>query len=227
MIDPSTKRVALCLSGQARAAKFCYSSIWESVVKLFGQVDVFIHSWLTDSSPGAFDIKYTNFFDCSTAEYIDLYKPVSCVLEDFRRSDLLKYNSVFEKYKIMYYSIYKSNELRKHYEIRNDIKYDYVIRCRTDLFFLDKILDEHLDGLNDDSVLIPKGSIMAVGYAGICDQFAIGTSSAMNKYCSMYGSLDCKASSQIVSSERLLQYYLHSTGMSVQNVDLDYFIVKK
>ena len=46
------------------------------------------------------------------------------------------------------YGIYRSNTLKTEYEIKNNIKFDWVVRCRSDLLFYNNYLD--LSTLNKD-----------------------------------------------------------------------------
>jgi hypothetical protein len=52
----------------------------------------------------------------------------------------------------MYYSIYKSNELKKQYEIENNFKYDYVIRLRMDVQFEYELDIEDIVNTREDCI---------------------------------------------------------------------------
>lgn len=225
----SNKRVALCLSGQARAVKICLPSIQENIINQFGQVDVFIHTWFVDkSSTETFNVQgleTLNVFDCSLQEYLEAYSPVVSTIEDFSRSKYSQYNNLSERVRIAFYVIHKSNEIRKHYEIENRVKYDYVIRCRTDLFFERKLTEEDLSRVNDDSILIPS----MLDFGGVNDQFAIGTTISMDKYASLHNRLDkyLFVDGLPHDPERLMKHHIESMNLTLNRFSFDYSIVKK
>lgn len=219
------KRIALCLSGQARAVKYCLESISSNLIGPLGSIDVFIHSWFIDRARlNKFDIFHLNLFDASLEEYVEMYHPVASLFEDFERSEYFKYNNLTERPRIMFYSLFKANELKSAYEAERGFKYDYVIRGRTDLLIRKKIIIEQLYQLDDNSVLIPFG----FDFGGINDQVAIGTSLAIDKYSLIHKKLDEYLSGgQQYDPERLMKYHLEKENLSVRRVDLDYSIVKK
>jgi hypothetical protein len=78
-----------------------------------------------------------------------------------------------------YYSIHKSNELKKIYEYQNDIKYDCVMRMRSDLIF-----NAHIDPLNCDMnylYALNRGSHRGTEL-NLCDLFAFSSSDNMDIY---------------------------------------------
>jgi len=80
----------------------------------------------------------------------------------------------------MFYSIYKSNYLKRKYELSNNMKFDKVVRIRFDSNFENKNLD--LKTIVGD-LSIPSGNDWC---GGINDQFAIGSSESMDVYCDLY-----------------------------------------
>ena len=82
----------------------------------------------------------------------------------------------------MYYSIFKSNELKRKYERKNKILFDKVIRMRFDSDFCDKelILDPDIN-----SIQVPLGK----DWAGMNDQFALGPSKQMDVYSNLYNKM--------------------------------------
>jgi hypothetical protein len=137
-------KVALCISGQPREFKRSYPSLKEHVIDKV-DTDVFVYCWDAKKQPyfeieGA--IRYPD--EGSVNELIDLYKPVSYVLEpwdDEREKSF--YNEKYEinrglhssivRYQAMLYSIFKCNELKNEYEKKRNISYDIVIKARSDL----------------------------------------------------------------------------------------------
>ena len=84
-----------------------------------------------------------------------IYRPKEIVVEQQIESnkpdiDNLQGNNKFthKRLKNQYYTIYKVNEIRKKYEKKHKIKYDYIIQTRPDVLFfsklnLDKIVNQN------------------------------------------------------------------------------------
>jgi len=102
---------------------------------------------------------------------------------------------------MMYYSIYMSNSLKKQYETFANFTYDLVIRCRMDLCFEDANFGDTVkDAIENNTIyLAPNENIdrpfnqqmkKELNHKGISympnDQFAYGSSEAMDYYSSVY-----------------------------------------
>ena len=102
---------------------------------------------------------------------------------------------------MMYYSIYMSNSLKKQHESFFNFKYDLVIRCRMDLWFEGAYFGDTIKDVADNNViyLAPNENIdrpfneamkKRLNEQGISympsDQFAYGSSAAMDYYSSAY-----------------------------------------
>ena len=104
----------------------------------------------------------------------------------------------------MFYSIYKSNELKKEYEKINKMKYDCVIRCRTDYFFTKEY---DLKSLNLEKLNI-KSDCKHTEYA-INDHLAISNSEAMDIYSDIFFNIKNYCSEGIeFNPEVLLGYHI-------------------
>lgn len=223
-MDFCNKRIALCLSGQARAVKYCYPSILENIIKPFGKVDVFIHSWLVAANN--FDIFHTNLFDSTVQEYTDIYRPKDSLFEDFETSEYHQYNNMKERIHIAFYTVFMANQIKCRYEEKHGFIYDYVIRFRSDLMVKEMIDLKDFKWIDERSVIIPN---YRFDFGGINDQVAIGTSFAINRYCDLHNHIFryLHQENQQYDPHRLLQYHLASSGLNVQRSNLDYDIVKK
>lgn len=207
-------RIALCLSGQTRAYEKCFDSQYINIIKPYN-CDIFIHTWLYNGlypktpdnlhyckeyNISNYD-KYLNDDYLINSKLFSLYTPKKILVEypdkDFFINKLSPNDNIkFFNAIMMYYSIYQSNNLKKQYEINYGFKYDIVIRCRFDLFF------EHLKLLTDDSLYLApnenidrpfnnnmKNILNTVGPKYMpSDQFAHGTSTAMDYYSNIYES---------------------------------------
>lgn len=191
-------RAAVCLSGQLRWVEECYPKIYQSIIEP-NEADVFFHSWHSKKMEGKvftehdersifYKGKLEKEIDLKT---IDLYKPKKFLLEDqkdFSKDiegiDISPYSTPAVNQFSMFYSILKSNELKKEYEKEHNFIYDAVIRCRFDLIPGEIFKMENFD-LN---VLNVKGDCTHTSYC-INDHFCISNSENMDVYSDTYNFL--------------------------------------
>jgi hypothetical protein len=150
------KRIAVQLYGHLRTYKSTYKSLLTKVIEpneLNGyKIDIFIHTWdmLNESNSRC---GYTNddlikVFDAEKKEEIEnLYKPKKNIIESQKSVENRKIKHLLSEKEgepayvdsgrlyNMYYSMYKSNELREKYEQENNISYDFIIQTRPDISF--------------------------------------------------------------------------------------------
>lgn len=133
-------RVALCLSGQSRNWQKSIQTIKSKIIRNL-DADVFIHTWEHIGNHVAHSETDNYYHDKSKLDssFVDILNPISVEIEEpdyekFIRMMCLKDSSKrYYNTRMMWYSIYKSNELKRKYEEKIRIKYDVVIRCRFDL----------------------------------------------------------------------------------------------
>jgi hypothetical protein len=218
-------KVAVCLSG---AIKHPEKSL-ESLKRIYPNdyLKVFIHTWKIKSN-----VDYHSDSFSGSSGLVDLN-----ILSEYNADDILieNYNIKRKKFKFMYenlefsfegradigvmsmyYSIFKSNQLKRKYERKNKILFDKVIRMRFDSDFRDKdlILDENIN-----EVQIPLGK----DWAGVNDQFAIGPSKQMNIYSNLFNKID-KLQDGSYNPERFLRDYLSRNGVSTQRFEFQIYI---
>tara|TARA_R100001015_G_scaffold19003_2_gene14073 strand:- start:6011 stop:6811 length:801 start_codon:yes stop_codon:yes gene_type:complete len=199
-------KVALCLSGLMRDFETSGASYNEFICNHL-KADVFVHTWKenAESSNTRFSSSKMSDVDDKRQFFTNTFpnSKVSFCIEDFNSDWNFRKNFgnnlAPRTTAIMYYSIYKSNLLKTKYEENNDFVYDIVIRARMDFLMKQNIdMSELLECCGDDKVvyvgtnLFHKGptlSRMNWDYGsqfGVEDQFAFGSSHAMNKYSSCY-----------------------------------------
>ena len=168
-------KIALCLSGIPRQFEKGYEYHKRNLLD-HHDVDVFIHTW-TDLIPDV------------TRDVRQLYKPKEMTHSvQFPKDSFDKYahlspegwpaKNVFH----MLYSMFRANMLKKEYELRYNMEYDYVVRSRFD--FALNIVPNFYEAC-PGKVYVPndyiKGRIQPNGL--ICnDQFAYGDSKVMDLY---------------------------------------------
>jgi hypothetical protein len=205
-------RVAVCLSGQPRKALDTYPNIYEYIIKP-NNADVFIHMHY-DASNSYIEKTHMDNGSCFCEPnvdktIIDLYKPKRFLVEaprnfqkpafnvpEKRIDSVVRMNAhknmsrddakphFVKQMTSMFYSIYKSNELKELYANENNIQYDYVIRIRFDLLPEQPIHCSQLD---------PRFiHYIEMGHPDnlISDWLNIGSNAIMNIYASIYLHMD-------------------------------------
>lgn len=206
-------KVALCLSGQSRTFEKCYPSQLAHIINKYN-CDVFIHTWCYNGynkSPEnlhyrpEYNIdnydKYLNDNYIISNKIFFLYKPKKCIVEYPDKSFFIKklqsnikhgfFNTI-----MMQYGVYMSNKLKSEYELERKIKYDIVIRCRFDLSFtnveliFNNVNTIHIPPNENTNVSFDPNMKRLLETQGPSymtnDQFAYGSSDAMNYYSSLY-----------------------------------------
>ncbi len=140
----TAKRIAFCLSGQPRLWERCYES-WYRVFAPLGHIDLFAHIWDFNSHPGA----CAELIDGVPREVpvptedlqrmVDTLRPKKYVIQSrkdnvLNRGDVKHVISPFSH--SQFYSLWRSANLKRQYEIENDFEYDLVVRLRTDILLL-------------------------------------------------------------------------------------------
>jgi len=142
-------KIAVCFSGQIRTGIENYPNIKEFFGELYGHCDFFIHTW------NFCEYKTYNVSNIAKKPIIEpaekfdeikkLYSPKKMIV-DIKH---IGYETA-EKYGIqpLWYSFWKSVELKKQYELENNFKYDYVIKFRPDLVLNYHTYDDLIKEIN-------------------------------------------------------------------------------
>jgi len=165
-------KTAICLHGLARGSSTpaygAYKEKFATLLSKIGDADVFIHSWDTDISE----------------ELVEIFNPISYKIENQknfteeldRLKDINKSHNTGEiQYNLFnmlsfLYSRKRSVDLKRQYEIENNIKYDCVLISRFDVGF-------HNSGLNKTSHLNFNLNLdMEKVYQAYWDQLNAGSS---------------------------------------------------
>jgi hypothetical protein len=142
-------RIAICFSGQLRTWKKVYNT-WDYIVNNKNnehQIDYFFHTFYENSTPkigvSHVNMDLVDIPESDFDEICEIFKPKKSKIESQKAFvDLLNIDQYVNPYVCQYYSMYKSCELKKEYEIENNFEYDLVIKMRYDLFFKHFIIDE-------------------------------------------------------------------------------------
>ena len=200
-------KVALCLSGLIRDFQNSGFSYNEYLCKDL-DCDIFIHTW--DENKESHNTRFSSSImddsDNKSKMFANIFpnSNITLLLEDFNSDWNFRkqyQNDIHPRTTaIMYYSIYRSNLLKKEFEQKNNFVYDVVIRSRMDFLMQQKINNSELKDVCSDknniyvgTNLYHKGNnacrmnwITEGGYPCVEDQFAFGASCAMDKYSNCY-----------------------------------------
>ena len=127
-------KIAVCFSGQIRTGVENYQNIREIFGELYNYCDFFIHTW------NFCEYKTYNTSNISKKPVIEpiekfeqikkIYSPKKMIVDD---KTIGYVNTVNYGIQPLWYSFWKSVELKKQYELENNFKYDYVLKLRMDL----------------------------------------------------------------------------------------------
>lgn len=228
-------KIAVCISGGIRYPHLGLQSIKKIMPNEY--VKIFIHTWKIEDIMSFLktlhglehkEIEKLCEIDLSFLENYDYEK---LLIEKYDQSkkkferllDCLKFvpstDSEDIQHRIdvgpisMQYSIFKANELKKEYEKENNMVFDWVIRMRTDSDFRYEKLDLYT---LDHELNIPSGEDW--GDNSINDQFAIGTSHAMNLYSDLYNNFHYYQSVKYYP-ERILHSHLNKMNLTPNRID--------
>lgn len=207
--------VAVCLSGCLKYPEYSLKSIKKIIPN--ENIKIFIHTWdIANNDEYVQDS--SNPKELLGLDILKNYSATDILIENYSKKRL-KFEYIYDRLKMdnsgikrlgflrhdvgvisMYYSIFRSNQLKCKYEKENNIIFDKVIRMRFDSNFFDEelILDKNINQLQ-----IPCKN----DWGGINDQFAIGPSDEMDNYSNLYRFL-LKMDEIYYHPETLLKHYL-------------------
>jgi len=188
--------------GSSEVLRISYQHNMKNIINCNEKVDVFVHSW-------SYDLEN---------EIDNFYKPKSMLAEKqimFKVPDYIKHNSerafaVFSRW----YSFKEVVELKRQYEIDNNIIYDFVLVQRFDLVWNVQVL---FDSLNKDVFYI--GNSKLDSKVAISDRWFISSSKDMDKFSTLYDliskyTLPGRVHSGIcLSNHYLSRYHLNQLGI--------------
>lgn len=234
--------VAVCISGQMRSYKKCYNSLLNKIIVPL-EADIFIHTWEKIGKSHKEKGKKING-KITKEELIDLYNADSLEIESQPSGS----NEVFKNKKVpkelikeeplhyksalpMYYQIYKSFKLLEKYSMKNNIRYDLVIRVRPDTMFKEKIPNYIIESALKDSEMVFFADYAIDTDFQVCDKFAIGGYKGMKKYFSLWENIEEYWKDPIGVNppethkvgERLMKYHVEESNIKARPFYLDIY----
>lgn len=193
-------RAAIQISGEFRCLHSSTDSFQKYILNSlhqrgFTEICIFCHCWKRETSEfGTFPFDGRGEWHKTIPVFSDefgvkVYQPAGYLFEKFEDLEFLQGRS---RILSMYYSIYMANRIRKQFEKHHNIKFDLVVRYRTDLI-LDSDLFEGQPS-EESYLVIPKSTIVetcdgpfeSTDDAHICDYIAYGTPDKMDMYANTF-----------------------------------------
>lgn len=206
-------KIAVCYSGIPKFFDKSHEYVNNNLFLNFEKVDVFFHCW------------QNNVLQTEKKKIIDLYNPKKYIFED-EKTHILNYpfkqskslpNNVFS----MFYSIMKSNKLKKEYEQKNNFKYDWVFRMRFDYALNRKIDATCLAELDNSFVYV--NNFQDYDNLHCADCFAFSNSNNMNIYSNTYNNiLSFGKNNVILAGEAMLYHQLLQNKIKLKIFDVNH-----
>ena len=185
------------------------------------EIDFFIHTWRKEGDEGH-------------GAGLAAFKPRSYFVEPYEdRHDLQALPRAYS----MFYSIQRAKDARKEYEKLMDIKYDLVMRYRTDCIFQESVFHLIQSFVNEKKLFlcIPKAKQIEAcdgpvesETEGLSDWFAIGSPELMDVYCDTYKTFYQEGLP--IVPETMLAFQLQMYGIPQQGFlkrpPFDYFLLR-
>ena len=170
-------KIALCLYGQPRSFEKGYEYHKKNLLDQYN-VDVFIHTWESDDSK-----KYVELYD--SVEYI-IGKPLEGNF-DSEYTNTPNAEKHPPRFTVsMFYSMYKSCELKLRKEIDDKFKYDWVVMSRPD-YALNIVIP--FKDCDKNKLYMPNCRMVPERDFGN-DQFAWGSSNVMMRRMTIYQNMN-------------------------------------
>jgi len=211
-------KTAICFSGQLRFVKECHHFIYKNLVG-FDDMDVFVHTWKDEMAGNNQSLTRTSDID----EVLDLFN-ITSYNQQSPSNDIAP-NGISKKKFIhysMFYSIMKSNELKKIHETDNNFKYDCVIKCRFDNVLLSKLDVSKYDLNCVYSPWIHKHGV-------ISDWLNFSNSEIMDTYSLAWNNMQTydKQNVNMCSGEEILTKHLKTNNIDFKSSNNELKLIRK
>jgi len=214
MSKNSSPKLALCLSGQARGLSKAHSFIQKNLLDPYN-VDVFLHTWKPKGGIAQIQL-YERMISLYDPILFSYDHPIPKETNQDMMVSIISHPANFCT--SMFYSIYKSNDLRVRHQISKNKKYDFVIRSRFDLA-LNAVID--FSKLKKRVVYISKDTDHPNPLFN--DQFAIADPDTMNIYASTFLHLRNLYESGVkFCGHEMLQEHLTRNNISFERIDINH-----
>jgi hypothetical protein len=196
------KKLAICISGSLRSLEICNENFIKNIFipnKQNYDITLFLYlpndinsakiSLLSELNP-----IYTINDDVVLKEPNLIWRgrPISTYVDNVSQGGI-------QGYLQQLYGIEKSFELMVKYEKEHHIKFDFILRCRSDVIYKTPI---NIDQYNLNKIILPKFH----SYRGVNDRFAVGNREIMVIYMKMYSYI-YTLSNEYISKDKKLNIF--------------------
>ena len=207
-------KVAICFSGQIRNLDKTFQSIDQLFQNSFENYKIFAHIPKDKSSS-----KFNDYFPSSvTLIENDQYFIGTKLKANQFKSVKHKFNSLRKArhaHMLQLYGIFKANELKIKYEDKHSFKYDWVMRCRSDLkFYSEKI---NINELNNSNVYTANFH----QFEGINDRLVLSSSENMDIFCDLFNYLK-NESIEGFNAETIFKNYMYKKKLINKEIDIKF-----
>lgn len=141
-----------------------------------------------------------------------------CIMPEEMFKSIKNLNGSYNNVYSMYYNNKKNYELIKNYEKMHNIKFDVILRYRTEIWSNDVI--DIIENLKKNTVYIPNKYDWC---GGLNDQVAYGDSESMEKYCECVDNIVNLCNQGVIyHPETLLLHHVKSKNLSIERINFEY-----
>ena len=212
-------KTAVLITGKLDYFKETYNNISDRLLSFLGDYDVFISTW--------------DLSEQDKTDLILLYNPKILDTEVFNENAKYLIHNHFNYQKAldiepkygtrnslyMWYKVNKGLNLIKEYSLFNDVKYDYIVRLRTDFFFTNYFDPTFL---NEDIIIGPHlDHLSPLGAPHASDNFFITPISYLDIFSKLYFKYsDLWNTGDYISPEHLYYSYLKNLNINFDKSNL-------
>jgi len=214
-------KTAVLITGKLDYFKETYNNISDRLLSFLGDYDVFVSTW--------------DLPEQDKTDLISFYNPKILDTEVFNENTKYLIHNHFNYQKAldiepkygtrnslyMWYKVNKGLNLIKEYSLFNDVKYDYVVRLRTDFFFTNYFDPTFL---NEDIIIGPHlDHLSPLGAPHASDNFFITPISQLDNLAQLYFKYsDFWDSGDYISPEHLYYSYLKNSNINFNKSNLKF-----
>ena len=208
-------KIALLISGYLRTIKYNIQNIKQNIIQNH-DCDIYIHITVDSEKD-----KYYNHKNNINIEKI-LQPKILIKSNNLNFCDDQKKNNIFNQN----YKFFILNQQKKNIELHENIKYDLVIKFRPDLYIENKI-----EYVLSNNIIIPQSSKIDINKLDkkknkyICDIFAYGNSSIMDKYFNIFLNLEYLIKKYGKINETLVYHYLNEYNIPYTLKKIEYIVI--
>jgi len=210
-------KIAICFSGLPRFVKEGFKLFSKNLIG-FDNMDIFFHSWGNNAVGNSDRLSRLD----SIEEVNRLYN-ITESIEEVQKCDIAPAGISSKEFVhwSMFYSIWSANELKKRYEAKHNMKYDYVIRTRFDCALLEPL---DVTKYKTNTVCVPwlhrRSTVM--------DWLNFSNSSVMDTHTNLFNHMtEYKISNvPMVSGEELLTHHLAKNGIKITNTNTNVKLIR-